>query len=182
MSSENWELNRALEAIFLKDPDSKLPYNPPFFYNTLAEYIDENEYLPDWHPDPFYEFVKLDYEFDPDLIDRIIREAIAHNSIVIAVQKQYCKPMQFYAVLRSSTLKAKKQNCILELIKPPVIYDNKELTVQKMELGNNNKVMTLKLNKLQKLFQCLVILHPSTSTFECWKVSVIPGVPTSFGK
>ena len=182
MSSENWELNRALDAIFFSDPDSKLPDNPRYIYNTLAEYIDENEYLPDWHPDPFYEYVKLDHEFDPDLIDRIIREAIAHNSIVIAVQKQYCKPMQFYAVLRSSTLKAKKQNCILELIKPPVIYDNKELTVQKMELGNNNKVMTLKLNKLQKLFQCLVILHPSTSTFECWKVSVIPGVPTSFEK
>ena len=126
MSSKNWELNRALEAIFFNYPDSKLPYNPPFFYNSLAEYIDENEYLPDWHPDPFYEFVKLDYEFDPDLIDRIIRDAIAHNSIVIEVQKQYCKPMQFYAVLRSSTLKAKKQNCILELIKPPVIYDNKE--------------------------------------------------------
>ena len=172
MSSENWELNRALDAIFFSDiTDSKLPDNPRYIYNTLAEYIDENEYLPNWHPDPFYEYVKLDHEFDPDLVDRIIREAIARNSIVIAVQKQYCKPMQFYAVLRSSDVKPKKQNCILELIKPSVIYDNKELTVQKMEVGNNKVMTRIPLNKLQKIFQCLVILHPSISTFE-WKVSI----------
>ena len=171
-SLQNWQLCRSIEGLLNSDPDPDLPENPDSIYNALAEYIDEREDLPDWHVNPFYEYVKLE-QFDEERINLIIREAITHQSMVIAVRKNYNESGQFYAVVSSRHVKPKKQNCVLECIKPKVIYEERnQLTLQKIEVGQNSTMIHTGLFHFQTTFHGLIILHPSGSTSH-WQDKVV---------
>ena len=171
-SLQNWQLCRSIEGLLNSNPDPDLPENPDSIYNALGEYIDEREDLPDWHVNPFYEYVRLE-QFDSERINLIIREAITHQSLVIAVRKKYNETGQFYAVVSSRHVKLKKQNCVLEFIfKPRVIYDENQLTLQKIEVEQNSTMIHTGLNHFQRTFHGLIILHPSGST-TAWQDEVI---------